>query len=164
MRTAVYPGSFDPVTLGHYDIIERTAKMVDKLIIGVLNNKAKCPLFSAQERVNILADVTKDIGNVTIKAFDGLSVDFARNCGAQFMVRGLRAITDFDYELQMSQTNRILRSDIDTIFLSTSLEYAYLSSTTVKEIASYHGDISKFVPEPVIEKIYQKMKMQGSKA
>ena len=87
-------------------------------------------MFSAEERVNILADVTKDIGNVTIKAFDGLSVDFARNCGAQFMVRGLRAITDFDYELQMSQTNRILRSDIDTIFLSTSLEYAYLSSTT----------------------------------
>ena len=159
MATAVYPGSFDPVTLGHMDIIERTARMFDHVIIGVLQNNSKTPLFSVEERVNILADVTKDIGNVTIKAFDGLSVDFARNCGAQFMVRGLRAITDFDYELQMSQTNRILRSDIDTIFLSTSLEYAYLSSTTVKEIASYHGDISKFVPESVIEKIYQKMEV-----
>ena len=134
MRRAVYPGSFDPVTFGHLDIIRRSAVLVDELIVGVLTNSA-------------------------IKAFDGLSVDFARNCGAQFMVRGLRAITDFDYELQMSQTNRILRSDIDTIFLSTSLEYAYLSSTTVKEIASYHGDISKFVPESVIEKIYQKMEV-----
>ena len=159
MRRAVYPGSFDPVTFGHLDIIRRSAVLVDELIVGVLTNSAKTPLFSAEERVNILADVTKDIGNVTIKAFDGLTVDFARNCGAQFMVRGLRAITDFDYELQMSQTNRILRSDIDTIFLSTSLEYAYLSSTTVKEIASYHGDISKFVPESVIEKIYQKMEV-----
>ena len=149
MRRAVYPGSFDPVTFGHLDIIRRSAVLVDELIVGVLTNSAKTPLFSAEERVNILADVTKDIGNVTIKAFDGLSVDFARNCGAQFMVRGLRAITDFDYELQMSQTNRILRSDIDTIFLST----------TVKEIASYHGDISKFVPESVIEKIYQKMEV-----
>ena len=157
MRRAVYPGSFDPVTFGHLDIIRRSAVLVDELIVGVLTNSAKTPLFSAEERVNILADVTKDIGNVTIKAFDGLSVDFARNCGAQFMVRGLRAITDF--ELQMSQTNRILCSDIDTIFLSTSLEYAYLSSTTVKEIASYHGDISKFVPESVIEKIYQKMEV-----
>ena len=155
MRRAVYPGSFDPVTFGHLDIIRRSAVLVDELIVGVLTNSAKTPLFSAEERVNILADVTKDIGNVTIKAFDGLSVDFARNCGAQFM----RAITDFDYELQMSQTNRILCSDIDTIFLSTSLEYAYLSSTTVKEIASYHGDISKFVPESVIEKIYQKMEV-----
>lgn len=158
MRRAVYPGSFDPVTFGHLDIIRRSAVLVDELIVGVLTNSAKTPLFSAEERVNILADVTKDIGNVTIKAFDGLSVDFARNCGAQFMVRGLRAITDFDYEVRVA-TNRILRSDIDTIFLSTSLEYAYLSSTTVKEIASYHGDISKFVPESVIEKIYQKMEV-----
>ena len=159
MKTAVYPGTFDPVTYGHLDVILRASKLFDCVIVGVLHNSSKSPLFSVEERVNILADVTKDIGNVTIKAFDGLSVDFARNCGAQFMVRGLRAITDFDYELQMSQTNRILRSDIDTIFLSTSLEYAYLSSTTVKEIASYHGDISKFVPESVIEKIYQKMEV-----
>lgn len=157
MRKAVYPGSFDPVTFGHLDIIRRSASLVDELIVGVLTNSAKTPLFSVEERVNILNDVTKDISNVRIMAFDGLSVEFAKNCGAQFMVRGLRAITDFDYELQMSQTNRILQSGIDTIFLSTSLEYAYLSSTTVKEIASYHGDISKFVPEMVIDKIYRKI-------
>ena len=138
------------------DIIRRSAVLVDELIVGVLTNSAKTPLFSAEERVNILADVTKDIGNVTIKAFDGLSVDFARNCGAQFMVRGLRAITDFDYELQMSQTNRILRSDIDTIFLSTSLEYAYLSSSAIKQIASFDGDITPCVPDFVAKLIYDK--------
>ena len=156
MRRAVYPGSFDPVTFGHLDIIRRSAVLVDELIVGVLTNSAKTPLFSAEERVNILADVTKDIGNVTIKAFDGLSVDFARNCGAQFMVRGLRAITDFDYELQMSQTNRILRSDIDTLFLSTSLEYAYLSSSAIKQIASFDGDITPCVPDFVAKLIYDK--------
>ena len=156
MRRAVYPGSFDPVTFGHLDIIRRSAVLVDELIVGVLTNSAKTPLFSAEERVNILADVTKDIGNVTIKAFDGLSIDFARNCGAQFMVRGLRAITDFDYELQMSQTNRILRSDIDTIFLSTSLEYAYLSSSAIKQIASFDGDITPCVPDFVAKLIYDK--------
>lgn len=163
MRKAVYPGSFDPVTFGHLDIIRRSAALVDELIVGVLTNSAKTPLFSAEERVNILKDVTKDISNVRIMAFDGLSVEFAKSCGAQFMVRGLRAITDFDYELQMSQTNRILQSGIDTIFLSTSLEYAYLSSTTVKEIASYHGDISKFVPKPVIDRIYIKIGEKKSK-
>ena len=163
MRKAVYPGSFDPVTFGHLDIIRRSAALVDELVVGVLTNSAKTPLFSAEERVNILKDVTKDISNVRIMAFNGLSVEFAKSCGAQFMVRGLRAITDFDYELQMSQTNRILQSGIDTIFLSTSLEYAYLSSTTVKEIASYHGDISKFVPEEVIDRIYIKIGEKKSK-
>ena len=163
MRKAVYPGSFDPVTFGHLDIIRRSAALVDELVVGVLTNSAKTPLFSAEERVNILKDVTKDISNVRIMAFNGLSVEFAKSCGAQFMVRGLRAITDFDYELQMSQTNRILQSGIDTIFLSTSLEYAYLSLTTVKEIASYHGDISKFVPEEVIDRIYIKIGEKKSK-
>ena len=163
MAIGVYPGSFDPVTFGHLDIIRRSAALVDELVVGVLTNSAKTPLFSAEERVNILKDVTKDISNVRIMAFNGLSVEFAKSCGAQFMVRGLRAITDFDYELQMSQTNRILQSGIDTIFLSTSLEYAYLSSTTVKEIASYHGDISKFVPEEVIDRIYIKIGEKKSK-
>lgn len=158
MRRAVYPGSFDPVTYGHLDIIRRSADLVDELIVGVLTNSAKKPLFSVEERVNILKDVTKDISNVRIEAFNGLSVEFAKSCGARFMVRGLRAITDFDYELQMAQTNRVIQSGIDTIFLSTSLEYAYLSSTTVKEIASYEGDISKFVPQPVIDIIYSKMR------
>ena len=157
MRTAVYPGSFDPVTLGHYDIIERTAKMVDKLIIGVLNNKAKCPLFSAQERVNMLKEVTSSLPNVEIQSFEGLLIDFVRRSHADIVVRGLRAITDFEYELQMAQTNRIMSPDLDTLFLTTSLEYAYLSSTTVKEVAAFGGDISAFVPPYVEEKIRERM-------
>ena len=157
MRTAVYPGSFDPVTLGHYDIIERTAKMVDKLIIGVLNNKAKCPLFSAQERVNMLKEVTASLHNVEIQSFEGLLIDFVRGSHADIVVRGLRAITDFEYELQMAQTNRKLYPLLDTMFLATSLEYSYLSSTTVKEVAFFDGDIREFVPESVITKVQEKV-------
>ncbi|MDO5345594.1 MAG: pantetheine-phosphate adenylyltransferase [Lachnospiraceae bacterium] len=157
MRRAVYPGSFDPVTLGHLDIIERSARLVDELIVGVLINNAKRPLFSVEERVQMLQEVTKGIGNVRVEAFSGLSVDFLRQCEARIMVRGLRAITDFEYELQMAQTNRVLAPDIDTLFLTTNLEYAYLSSTTVKEVAVYGGDISRFVPETVVDRIYKRV-------
>lgn len=157
MRKAVYPGSFDPVTYGHLDVIRRSASLVDELIVGVLNNNAKTPLFSVEERVKILLEVTKEIPNVRVESFSGLSVEFARKCGAQFIVRGLRAITDFDYELQMAQTNRVLNPDIDTLFLTTSLEYAYLCSSTVKEVAYYGGDISKFVPNAVVDRIYNKI-------
>ena len=160
MRRAVYPGSFDPVTFGHLDVIRRSADLVDELIVGVLNNSAKTPLFSAEERVKILMDATKDIKNVRIQAFSGLSVDFAKEMGAEFIVRGLRAITDFEYELQMAQTNRIMNPDIDTIFLTTSLQYAYLSSTTVKEVASYGGDISKFVPATVVDQVFHKIEQK----
>ena len=156
MRKAVYPGSFDPVTYGHLDVIRRSSSLVDELIVGVLNN-TKTPLFSVEERVKILLEVTKDLPNVRIESFSGLSVEFAKQSGAQFIVRGLRAITDFDYELQMAQTNRVLNPDIDTIFLTTSLEYAYLSSSTVKEVASYGGDISKLVPGAVVDRIYNKI-------
>lgn len=158
MKRAVYPGSFDPVTFGHLDVICRSADLVDELIVGVLQNNSKNPLFSLEERVNILKEVTKDIKNVRIESFAGLSIDFARQCEAQFLVRGLRAITDFEYELQMAQTNRIMAPDIDTIFLTTSLEYAYLSSSTVKEVACFHGDISKFVPKIVEDAMAQKMR------
>ena len=157
MVKAVYPGTFDPVTYGHLDIIKRSAVLFDEVIIGVLHNYKKSPLFSVEERVNILKEVTKDIPNITIKAFEGLSVDFVRECDAQIIVRGLRAITDFEYELQMAQTNRILEPKIDTMFLTTSLEYAYLSSTTVKEVAFFGEDISKFVPPYVAEQIRIKM-------
>ena len=157
MRKAVYPGSFDPVTYGHLDVIRRSSSLVDELIVGVLNNNTKTPLFSVAERVKILLEVTKDLPNVQIESFSGLSVEFAKQSGAQFIVRGLRAITDFDYELQMAQTNRVLNPDIDTIFLTTSLEYAYLSSSTVKEVASYGGDISKLVPGAVVDRIYNKI-------
>lgn len=157
MRRAVYPGSFDPVTLGHLDIIERAAHIVDELVVGVLVNQAKTPLFSVEERVSMLQDVTKNIGNVRVEAFSGLSVDFVRKCDAKIIVRGLRAITDFEYELQMAQTNRNINPEIDTLFFATELNYAYISSTIVKEVASYQGDISGFVPPMVAEQVYEKI-------
>lgn len=157
MKTAIYPGSFDPVTLGHYDIIERSSKIFDRLIVGVLNNSAKSPLFSVEERVKMLKDVTKGLPNVEVMAFDGLLIDFARAKEAQVIVRGLRAVTDFEYELQMAQTNRVIAPDIDTIFLTTNLKYSYLSSSIVKEIAGYQGDISEFLHPAVAEKVREKL-------
>lgn len=151
MNISVYPGSFDPVTYGHIDIIKRASKICDKLIVGVLKNSSKKGLFTVEERVELLREVTKDIPNVEIKSFAGLLVDFAKNNEANTIVRGLRAITDFDYELQMAQTNRALYDKADTILIPTSIEYSFLSSTTVKEIASLGGDITKFVA-PYVEK------------
>ena len=123
MLRAIYPGSFDPVTYGHIDIMRRSCKIVDELIVGVLSNKAKIPLFSVEERVKMLKEVTKDLGNVKVVPFDGLLVEFARQQKARLVIRGLRAITDFEYELQMSQTNHKLNPDVETIFLTTSIEY-----------------------------------------
>lgn len=156
MRTAVYPGSFDPVTNGHLDIISRASLLVDKLVVGVLNNNSKSPLFSVDERVNMLKGVTKDLPNVEVKSFSGLTVDFLHELDAKIIVRGLRAITDFEYELQMSQINRQLDSSIDTIFLNTNLKYSYLSSSMVKEVACFGGDISQLVPETICPKVYEK--------
>lgn len=161
MLRAIYPGSFDPVTFGHIDIIRRSASMVDELIVGVLNNNAKIPLFSVEERVRMLKKVLEDMPNVKCIPFEGLLVDFAHETGARMVIRGLRAITDFEYELQMAQTNHKLRPDVETVFLTTSLEYSYLSSTTVKEVAAFGGDISQFVPEYVADRIKEKMKQKG---
>ncbi len=158
MLRAIYPGSFDPVTNGHIDIIRRAAGIADELIVGILQNKAKTPLFSVEERVIILRKVTENLKNVKIVPFEGLLIDFAAQMDAKVIIRGLRAITDFEYELQMSQTNRKLNADIETLFLTTSLEYSYLSSTTVKEVACFGGDISQFVPEYVAEKVTEKIK------
>ena len=157
MRRAVYPGSFDPVTFGHLDIIRRSAVLVDELIVGVLTNSAKTPLFSAEERVNILEKATRDVPNVEVKPFEGLSVNFARENHAQVIIRGLRAVTDFEYELQMAQTNRVLAPDVDTVFLTTSLEYAYLSSTILKEVAHFGGDLSKFAPREITDAVIEKL-------
>lgn len=156
MKRAIYPGSFDPVTFGHVDMIERSAKMVDELVVAVLINSAKNPLFSVKERVSMLEEITGYIPNIKITSFDGLLIDYAREVEASIIIRGLRAVTDFEYELQIAQTNRIVNSQVDTMFLTTSLEYAYLSSTIVKEVASYGGDISHFVPEQLIDRIYEK--------
>lgn len=130
---------------------------MDELIIGVLRNKAKMPLFSVEERVKMLEEVTCNLPNVRIIPFEGLLVDFAKELDAKVVIRGLRAITDFEYELQMAQTNQKLQSDIETLFLTTSLDYSYLSSTTVKEVAAFGGDISQFVPEAVADRMKDKM-------
>ncbi len=160
MRTGVYPGSFDPVTYGHFDIIERSAAIMDRVIVGVLNNNSKTPLFSVEERVNMLLEVTGHLPNVEVQAFGGLLVDFVRKNHAGVIIRGLRAVTDFEYELQLSQTNRVIAPEVDTIFLTTNLRYSYLSSSVVKEIAMYGGDISAFVHPVIAEKI--KAKFSGT--
>ena len=156
MSTAIYPGSFDPVTNGHIDIIKRAADIFDVVIVGVLNNKVKSPLFSVEERVNILKEVTKDISNVVITCYEGLLVDYCKQNNVKVVVRGIRGISDLDFELQLSQTNKKLAADIETVFLPTSTEYSYISSTAVREVASFGGDISQFVPPMVAKLTYDK--------
>lgn len=157
MKVAIYPGSFDPVTFGHLDVIRRAASMFDELTVSVLNNTQKTPLFSVEERVRILEEATKELPNVKVDSFSGLLINYAREKDVHIAIRGLRAITDFEYELQIAQTNRKLSNgELDTIFLTTSLEYAYLSSSSVKEIAEFHGDISQCVPDFVAKLVYEK--------
>ena len=156
MKRAIYPGSFDPITFGHLDIIERSSKIVDELVVGVLHNSAKKSLFSLDERVSMIKETTKNLPNVKVESFDGLLVDYMNKIDASIIIRGLRAVTDFEYELQIAQSNHVQNEQIETIFLTTNLNYSYLSSTIVKEFASYGGDISKFVPEQFIDKISDK--------
>ncbi|MFI3211859.1 MAG: pantetheine-phosphate adenylyltransferase [Eubacteriales bacterium] len=157
MKAAIYPGSFDPVTLGHLDVIKRAASIFDELTVSVLNNTAKTPLFSVEERVSILEEAVKDMPNVKVESFQGLLIDYAASKDIHVAIRGLRAITDFEFELQIAQTNKKLSNEsLDTMFLTTSLEYAYLSSSSVKEIASFNGDISQCVPDFVADLIYEK--------
>ncbi|MCD7708997.1 MAG: pantetheine-phosphate adenylyltransferase [Clostridiales bacterium] len=160
MKKAIYPGSFDPVTFGHMDIITRSASIVDELVVGVLNNSAKNSLFSLDERVSMVREMTADIPNVTVASFDGLLVDFMEEIGATIIIRGLRAVTDFEYELQIAQANHVQNEEFETIFLTADLRYSYLSSTIVKEFASYGGDIKKFVPERFIDRIYEKYNLK----
>ena len=157
MKIAVYPGSFDPVTYGHLDIIRRAAKMFDKVIVAVMCNSAKTPLFTLDERVKMLRESIQDLNNVEIDSFGGLMIDYCRERDIHIVIRGLRAITDFEYELQIAQTNKELsHNEVDTVFLTTSLKYSYLSSSVVKEIASYNGDISPCVPEFIADSLYAK--------
>lgn len=160
-RRAVYPGTFDPITLGHIDIIKRASKIVDELIVGVLNNNSKTPLFTPEERVEMIRESVADMPNVKVIAFDGLLVDFAKQQKALFVIRGLRAVTDFEYEFQMAQANRIIDKDVDTVFLTTSNAYSYISSSTVRELASFGGDISKFVSKNVEKKVKEKIKKRN---
>ncbi len=153
MVTAICPGSFDPITVGHVDIIKRAANMFDKVIVLVAHNKSKTSTFTVEERVEFIRRVTKDIPNVEADSFDGLLVDYVREKGAKAIVKGLRAVSDFEYEFQMALVNKKLYPQADTIFLTTSAENMYLSSSVVKQVGSMGGDISPFIPTQVLDDI-----------
>jgi pantetheine-phosphate adenylyltransferase len=146
---AVCPGSFDPLTLGHLDIIKRGAKVFDEVYVVVLNNSAKNPLFSVDERIELIQEVTKNIPNVKVDSFQGLLVDYAKSVKANAIIRGLRAVSDFEYEMQITSMNRVLNEEIETFFIMTNNQYSFLSSSIVKEVAKYNGDISELVPPPI---------------
>ncbi|GGG81152.1 pantetheine-phosphate adenylyltransferase [Paenibacillus radicis (ex Gao et al. 2016)] len=158
LRVAVYPGSFDPVTFGHLDIIRRSAKQFDQLIVAVLNNTSKNPLFTVEERKEMLREVTSDIPNVTIDSFRDLLVRFMKSRNANVIIRGIRSVTDFEYELTLASTNHLLDSDIDTIFMMTNPKYSYLSSSIVKEIAQFKGEVTELVPQAVERRLVEKYK------
>ena len=153
---AIYPGSFDPVTNGHLDLIARAAKMFDHLVVAILRNSAKNPLFTVEERVSMLSEGTAEFGNVSVSTFDGLLVDFAREERAQAVVRGIRAISDYEYELQMALMNRRLAPDVETIFLMPDAKYSFVSSRLVKEVFQLGGSVDGLVPRFVIERMKDK--------
>lgn len=157
MKTAIYPGSFDPVTCGHMDIISRASKLFDKLIVLVSTNPSKSSCFTVEERVDFLKRVTNNIPNVEIDSFDGLLIDYFRQKNADVIVKGLRAMSDFEYEFQMALANKKLNPDVDTVFLMTGQKYLFLSSTIVRDIARHGGDITGFVPEEIREDIMKKL-------
>ncbi|MGG4146106.1 pantetheine-phosphate adenylyltransferase [Paenibacillus algorifonticola] len=158
IRVAVYPGSFDPVTFGHLDIIRRSAKQFDHLIVAVLNNTIKNPLFSLEERKEMITELTSDLKNVSVESFRDLLVRFMKSRNANVIVRGIRSVTDFEYELTLASTNRLLDEDIDTIFMMTDPKYSYLSSSIVKEIAQFQGAVSELVPPAVEKRLTEKYK------
>ena len=161
MKIAICPGSFDPVTLGHLDIIRRASQMFDKVIVAVLVNPEKNPSFTAEERLDMIRRVITDIPNVEVECFEGLLADYARLKNAHTIVKGLRAVTDFEYEFQMALINRKLNPEADTVFLTTSSQHMYLSSSMVKSIASFGGDISDFVPECICDEISRRLGSQN---
>jgi len=157
MKIAVYPGSFDPITYGHLDIIKRAASMFDTVIVAVMCNSAKTPLFTLDERVKMIKESVNDIDNVVVESFSGLLIDYCKKENIHIVIRGLRAITDFEYELQIAQTNKELsHNEVDTVFLTTNIKYSYLSSSVVKEVASYNGDISPCVSDFVAKALHKK--------
>ena len=161
MKIAVYPGSFDPVTNGHLDVIRRASKMFDKLIVAVLVNTSKNPVFSPQERVEMLRSVTEDLPNVEIAHFSGLLVDYCKSVGASIIVKGLRAVSDFEYEFQMALTNRQIDENVDTVFLTTTAQHMYLSSSIVREVAMFGGNIEDFVPKQIVQNIKAKYQYES---
>lgn len=159
-RTAVCPGSFDPITYGHLDIIERTSKVFDTVYVSVLKNSSKQGLFTPEERVKLIEQVTKDLPNVEVREFNGLLIDFCREVGAKSIVRGLRAVSDFEYEMQLTSMNRKLDSDIETIYMMTNNNYSFISSSIVKEVAKYGGKTEDVVPPLVEEALKEKFAQQ----
>lgn len=154
MTIAIYPGSFDPITNGHLDIIERASKLFDRTIVAVLSNQNKKPIFSVEKRIEQISKCTAGLKNVEIDSFRGLTVDYARLRNAEILIRGLRVLSDFEKELQMAHTNKTLWSGVETIFLATSTEYSFLSSSVVKEIAQFGGSLKHLVPDNVAEDLY----------
>ena len=158
MKTAIYPGSFDPLTNGHLDIISRSAEIFDKVIVAVSVNSQKKPLFTIEERIEMVKSIVKEIKNVEVKTFTGLLADFAINENAKVLIKGLRAVSDFEYEFQMALINKQLQPELETLFMMCNKEYSYLSSSIVKEVARYGGDLTGLVPDMLIEKIKNKLK------
>ena len=156
-KIAICPGSFDPITYGHLDIIQRGAKVFDEVFVGVLHNSAKKSLFTLEERVNLIEEATAHIPNVKVESFQGLTVDYEKSKNACAMIRGLRAVTDFEYEMQITSMNRVLDDGIETFFIMTNNQYSFLSSSIVKEVAKYGGNISELVPKSVQEALLRKM-------
>lgn len=156
MKIAIYPGSFDPITNGHLDVLKTASEIFDKVIIAVSNNSSKQGFLSVEERVMLIKESTKDLENVEVDSFEGLTVEYAKQRDAKVIIRGLRAVSDFEYEMQLSQTNSALSSGIKTVFLITKPKYNFISSSTVKDVALLHGDISKFVPNIVNEYLKNK--------
>lgn len=157
MNIAIVPGSFDPITNGHIDIIKRTAALFDVVYVSILSNSTKSPLFSVEERIDLIKRTTKGLDNVKVDSFTGLLVDYARERNAKFIVKGLRAVSDFEYEFQMSLTNKQLAPEIETFFITTNTKYAFLSSSIVKEVAKYGGDLTGMVPPETIQDIQNKI-------
>lgn len=157
MNIVVYPGTFDPITHGHTDLIERASRIFDCVIVGVAASTSKAPLFDLDERIGLAQEVTSHLDNVEVTGFSGLLIDFAKNNHAGVVMRGLRAVSDFEYEFQLANMNRALSQDIETVFLTPSEKYSYLSSTLIREIAALDGDVSKFV-HPIVEKALQQKK------
>ena len=157
-RTAIYPGSFDPITKGHLDVLERASKMFDRVIIAVLKNSSKKSFLPVEDRVELIRESVKELDNVEVDSFEGLTVEYAQSKGAHFLIRGLRAVSDFEYELQLCQTNSAIAPDIDTVFLTTKPKYNFISSSIVKELSYFGTDVSKFVPKSVVEYLQKQKK------